>query len=64
MAHPKVIINLYPVLPARDEAERAARRPLGRDSALYHEVVHGMTEIVKAADQLGAWAVRDRKSVV
>ena len=57
MAHPKVIINLYPVLPARDEAERAARRPLGRDSALYHEVVHGMTEIVKAADQLGAWAV-------
>ena len=31
MAQPKVIVNLYPVLPARDETERAARRPLGRD---------------------------------
>lgn len=57
MARPKVIVNLYPVLPARDEAERAARRPLGRDAALYHEVVHGMTDVVKAADELGAWAV-------
>lgn len=57
MAHPKVIVNLYPVLPAADEAERAARRPLGRNSALYHDVVHDMTDIVKAADQLGVWAV-------
>ncbi len=57
MAQPKVIVNLYPVLPARDEAERAARRPLGRNAALYHEVVHDMTDVVKAADALGVWAV-------
>ena len=57
MPTPKVIVNLYPVLPAKNEADRAARRPLGRDAALYHEVVHEMTDIVKAADELGAWAV-------
>lgn len=57
MPTPKVIVNLYPVLPARDETDRAARRPLGRDATLYHEVVHEMTDIVKAADELGAWAV-------
>jgi alkanesulfonate monooxygenase SsuD/methylene tetrahydromethanopterin reductase-like flavin-dependent oxidoreductase (luciferase family) len=57
MAQPKVIVNLYPVLPAKDEADRAARRPLGRESALYQRVIHEMTDIVKAADELGAWGV-------
>ncbi len=57
MAQPKVIVNLYPVLPAKDEAERSARRPLGRDSVLYHEVIHDMTDVVKAADELGVWGV-------
>ena len=57
MPLPKVIVNLYPVLPAADEADRTARRPLGRNARLYHEVVHEMTDIVKAADELGAWAV-------
>lgn len=53
----KVIIQLYPVLPAKDEAERRARRPLGRDRDLYHTVVHDMTDIIKAADDLGYWAL-------
>lgn len=57
MPVPKVIVNLYPVLPAASEEERARRRPLGRDAALYHEVIHEMTDVVKAADELGAWAV-------
>ena len=57
MPLPKVIVNPYPVLPAADEADRAARRPLGRNARLYHEVVQEMTDIVKAADELGAWAV-------
>ena len=26
MARPKVIVNLYPVLPARDEADRACQQ--------------------------------------
>ena len=54
MAQPKVIVNLYPVLPANGEEDRAARRPLGRDAALYHSVLHEMTDVVKAADELGA----------
>lgn len=53
----KLILQLYPVLPAADEAERAALRPLGRNSDLYQETVHGMTELVKAADELGFWGV-------
>src|SRR5262249_39024752 len=57
VAHPKVIVNLYPVLPAKDETDRAARRPLGRDAALTHRIIHELTEVAEAADQLGAWAV-------
>jgi len=57
MANPKVIVNLYPVLPANGEEDRAARRPLGRDAGLYQSVLHEMTDIVKAADELGAWGV-------
>ena len=55
----KVIIQLYPVMPAADEADRRARRPLGRDRDLYHKVVHGMTDIIKAADDLGFWGVTE-----
>ena len=57
MANPKVIVNLYPVLPAGGEDDRAAQRPIGRNAALYHQVLHEMTDIVKAADELGAWGV-------
>jgi len=57
MAKPKVIVNMYPVLPAAGEADRAAQRPIGRNSELYNTVLHEMVDIVKAADDLGVWGV-------
>ncbi len=57
MAKPKVIVNMYPVLPAVDEADRAAKRPIGRNSEIYNTVLHEMIDIVKAADDLGVWGV-------
>src|SRR4051794_36601368 len=53
----KPILQLYPVVPAAGEDERAQMRPLGRNVERYHEVVHGMTDLVKAADELGFWGV-------
>ena len=49
MARPKIIVQLYPVMPAKDEHERKAKRPLGSDSALYHRVVHEWTDIIREA---------------
>jgi alkanesulfonate monooxygenase SsuD/methylene tetrahydromethanopterin reductase-like flavin-dependent oxidoreductase (luciferase family) len=43
------------MLPTKDEEERKRRRPIGRDVALYNEVLHGWLDIVKAADELGLW---------
>jgi alkanesulfonate monooxygenase SsuD/methylene tetrahydromethanopterin reductase-like flavin-dependent oxidoreductase (luciferase family) len=57
VARPKVIVNLYPVLPAENENDRASKRPLGRSSALYNKVIHEMTDVVKAADELGVWGI-------
>jgi len=57
MAKPKVIVQMYPVLPAENEEDRAAKRPIGRNSDLYNRVLHDSNDIVKAADQMGAWAV-------
>ncbi len=57
MAKPKVIVQMYPVLPAEDEADRAAKRPIGRNADIYNKVLHDSIDIVKAADQMGAWAV-------
>ncbi len=57
MAAPKVIVQLYPVLPARDRAERERRRPLGRDSELYHRVLHDSLGLVKAIDEMGVWGI-------
>ena len=53
----KPILQLYPVIPAESEEERAALRPIGRNVERYHEVVHGLTELVKAAERLGFWGV-------
>ena len=55
MSRPKVILQLYPVLPAKDENDRKARRPLGRDRDLYHRVVHEWVDIIKAAEEMGIW---------
>ena len=52
-----LLVNLYPVIPAKDEEEREQLRPIGRHSGRYNSVVHGMTDIVKAADSMGVWGV-------
>lgn len=53
----KVILQLYPVLPASGAAEREALAPIGRNAERYSETVHGMTEVVRAAETLGLWGV-------
>jgi alkanesulfonate monooxygenase SsuD/methylene tetrahydromethanopterin reductase-like flavin-dependent oxidoreductase (luciferase family) len=57
MALLKPMTILYPVLPTKDEAERAALRPIGRNRDLYQAAIHGATDIVKAADEIGIWGV-------
>jgi alkanesulfonate monooxygenase SsuD/methylene tetrahydromethanopterin reductase-like flavin-dependent oxidoreductase (luciferase family) len=54
---PKVILQLYPVLPSDGEDGRKRLRPLGRDAELYHRVLHDWLDIVKAADRMGVWGV-------
>jgi alkanesulfonate monooxygenase SsuD/methylene tetrahydromethanopterin reductase-like flavin-dependent oxidoreductase (luciferase family) len=53
----KPILQLYPMIPAADEAERAAIRPAGRNAERYQAVVRGMSTLVQAADELGFWGV-------
>ena len=57
MAKPKVIVQLYPMLPTKDRAEREEKRPLACDKDLYHHVLHEWLDIVKAADEMGVWGV-------
>jgi alkanesulfonate monooxygenase SsuD/methylene tetrahydromethanopterin reductase-like flavin-dependent oxidoreductase (luciferase family) len=57
MASPKVIVQLYPVMPAEDEHDRRTKAPIGRDSGLYNKIVHEWTDIVKAADEMGVWGM-------
>ena len=51
----KPIMIMYPVIPARDEDERAALRPIGRNRERYQAAISGMTEIIQAADEIGFW---------
>jgi alkanesulfonate monooxygenase SsuD/methylene tetrahydromethanopterin reductase-like flavin-dependent oxidoreductase (luciferase family) len=46
---------MYPVIPAKDEAERAQLRPIGRHRERYQAAVHGMTDIIRAMDEMGMW---------
>ena len=55
MAAPKVIVQLYPVMPSDGEEDRKAKRPLGANSDLYHQVIHEWTDIIKEADAMGIW---------
>lgn len=57
MAKPKVIVQIYPMMPAADEADRIAKAPIGRDAMLYHEILHDWTDLVRLADDLGVWGV-------
>ncbi len=55
MARPKVIIQLYPMIPAEGEEGRKAMRPIGRNADLYHDALHGWMDIAHAAEELGVW---------
>ena len=52
----KVILQLYPVIPATAD-ERATLRPIGRDSARYQATLRDWHDVVRAADDLGLWGV-------
>jgi alkanesulfonate monooxygenase SsuD/methylene tetrahydromethanopterin reductase-like flavin-dependent oxidoreductase (luciferase family) len=53
--HPKVILQLYPMLPADGEEGRKRARPVGRDTDLYQRVLFDWLDIIKAADEMGVW---------
>lgn len=53
----KVILQLYPVVRAQDEAERTKLRPIGRNAERYQEAIAGMPAILKTCDDLGLWGV-------
>jgi hypothetical protein len=52
---PKVILQLYPQLPADGEEGRKRARPLGRNADLYQRVLWEWLDIIKAADEMGVW---------
>lgn len=63
MATPKVILQLYPVIPAEGETAdeqfkwRQDNKPVGNDMEKYHEILHEWTDVVKEADKMGVWGV-------
>lgn len=55
MPRPKVILQLYPMIPAANEEDRKRQRPLGRRRDLYHKALHDWLDIIRAAEELGVW---------
>nr|WP_255326032.1 LLM class flavin-dependent oxidoreductase [Sphingobium sp. 15-1] len=55
MARPKVILQVYPVIPTDGEEGRKAAKPVGRDGALYNKIIHEWTDVLKAAEAMGVW---------
>ena len=53
----KMILQLYPVIPAASEEERAALRPIGRNRERYQDTLLGWHDIIKVCDELGFWGV-------
>ena len=53
----KVIVQMYPVIPAASEQERIALRPIGRNAERYQETLRGWCDIVEEADRMGLWGV-------
>ncbi len=54
---PKIILQLYPVIPAASEEEREKIRPIGRNRERYQETIRGWNDIIRAADEMGVWGV-------
>ncbi|MFT4582082.1 MAG: alkanesulfonate monooxygenase SsuD [Gammaproteobacteria bacterium] len=57
MAKPKVIVQIYPMLPAEDRADRERKRPLGRNREVYNQVLHETLDVVRELDQMGVWGI-------
>ena len=53
----KVILQLYPTLYAKDEEERIALRPIGRNVERYNDAIQGTFDIARFADQAGLWGL-------
>ena len=51
----KVIVQMYPVIPAESEEERINLRPIGRNREKYQETLRGWCDIIEAADGMGIW---------
>jgi hypothetical protein len=43
------------VIPTKDEEERAALRPIGRNRERHQAAVRGLSEIIRATDEMGLW---------
>lgn len=52
----KVLVQLYPVIPATRE-EREQQRPMGRNRERYQKLLGEWHDIVRAADRLGVWGM-------
>jgi alkanesulfonate monooxygenase SsuD/methylene tetrahydromethanopterin reductase-like flavin-dependent oxidoreductase (luciferase family) len=51
----KVILQLYPQIPTKDEQERIDLRPIGRNADLYQKVIREWAEIIQWCDARDVW---------
>jgi alkanesulfonate monooxygenase SsuD/methylene tetrahydromethanopterin reductase-like flavin-dependent oxidoreductase (luciferase family) len=51
------MIQMVPSMPVASNEERRQLRPVGRNIERYAQIIDGMTDIVKAADELGYWGM-------
>jgi alkanesulfonate monooxygenase SsuD/methylene tetrahydromethanopterin reductase-like flavin-dependent oxidoreductase (luciferase family) len=51
----KVILQVYPTMGNVEEMKK--KRPIGRDSQAYTNMLESLVELVKAADDLGYWGI-------
>ncbi len=51
----KIILQLYPVIPAASEEERIALRPIGRNAERYQQVVRDWADIIRWCDNEDVW---------
>lgn len=53
----KIVLQLYPVIPAESEEERIALRPIGRNADRYQQIIKEWTEITQWCDENDVWGV-------